>query len=66
MCSDRRDILEKVLITLFANNFKQNLPVYRINNSSLRAYTTTLLDFKLGISHFPTEQFRSHSEDILL
>ena len=27
---------------------------------------TTQLDFKLGLNHFPSEQFRSHSEDILL
>ena len=49
----------------FAKLKSFNLPIYGIQNTNLRDYTTTEKDMKRGVSRMPPSQLRLHEEDIM-
>jgi hypothetical protein len=55
----RRDEIITLLKQRFAHYKQYNLPVYGIQNTNLRDYTTTEKDAKRGVSRMPPANVRA-------
>lgn len=62
---NRRDEIIEVLKHRYAEKYQANLPIFGIDKSNLKEFTTTEKDMKKGQNRFPPNQFRIRSEDLL-
>lgn len=63
--SARRDVILDILKRLYLIENKKNCPVYCVTSKDLKDYTTTEKDMKAKKNRFPTNDHRSHAEDLL-
>jgi hypothetical protein len=64
--TQKRDDIIHVLKQLYIIKNKDNMPVYHINEKTLKNFVTTETDFKKGTSKIPTMEYRSYDEDLLM
>lgn len=60
----RKEIIEILKIRHFELK-NSNLPIFGIDRSNLREFTTTEKDMKRGNNRYPPNQFRIKSEDLV-
>jgi len=63
--SDKRDDVIDILKLRYLEMKRENLPIFGINKSTLKDYTTTEKDMKKGQTRYPSPSLRLREEDLI-